>query len=782
MTDRRSPIMVGIAAFFVLVGICLAIVALLPTSYFAEFINRLGGEHAPEKLRYLPAGRVAAWILTLILFTAAGFLYRRADYLRGLCEGFNDWVDSLPEKQTIIGLILISFLGLFFEVMLIRWIGTQVRLLAYFKNFVLISCFLGMGVGFAMAGRRFSLVPIILPLLSVYALIVALGGRFGLFRIVRSPQLADLHIWGAYQDGRLILWLIFYGTILGFFLVNVILFLPFGQLTGRLMDRLNAPIKAYTVNIIGSLLGIWAFSIFSFWRSPPVVWFALGVLGMLWFLRGRRFLWVSGWVLLVVLILVMWVFREQNAYWSPYQKVNFASAADSPEDSRGLPGDCGYFLKVNEDFHQRALNLKPEYVAGYEHKYPYLDELAEGYARPYRFIRENPERVLVVGAGTGNDVAAALRQGAQHVDAVEIDPVIASLGRQYHPEKPYDSPKVNLVVDDARAFIKYSDNKYDAIVYGFLDSHSLLSSMSSVRIDNFVYTVEGFAEARDRLKPHGIVAVNFAATREFIVQRMFKMLRDAFGEDPLVFPSGYENGYLFLAGGGVAHITLPTDIEVIEVVPDDTPVAIDDWPFLYIRERGIPMPYIWMVILACVTASLMILTVFPEAKKINLHFFFLGAAFLLIEVKAIVELAIVYGTTWLINSVVISVILFLILISNLIVSKNIFKSLTIPYILLFVTILIGYFIPLSLVISDKWVVRYVLSSLLLLMPVLFAGIIFATSLKRTERTSAAFGSNLLGAMVGGFCEYSSLTIGIRSLYLVAFGLYVLSMLTLKRSK
>src|SRR2546427_12123699 len=42
---------------------------------------------------------------------------------------------------------------------------------------------------------------------------------------------------------------------------------------------------------------------------------------------------------------------------------------------------------------------------------------------------------------TGNDVASALRHGAEHVDAVEIDPIIYKIGVQYHPESPYSSPR-----------------------------------------------------------------------------------------------------------------------------------------------------------------------------------------------------------------------------------------------------------------------------------------------------------------------------------------------------
>lgn len=108
-----------------------------------------------------------------------------------------------------------------------------------------------------------------------------------------------------------------------------------------------------------------------------------------------------------------------------------------------------------------------------------------------------------MGAGTGNDVASALRHGATHVDAVEIDPLILRLGKRFHPEHPYDSPRVTVHVDDARAFFKKTKRKYDLIVFGYLDSHTMLTSFSSVRLDNYVYTLESLREARGLLREAG---------------------------------------------------------------------------------------------------------------------------------------------------------------------------------------------------------------------------------------------------------------------------------------
>ena len=87
---------------------------------------------------------------------------------------------------------------------------------------------------------------------------------------------------------------------------------------------------------------------------------------------------------------------------------------------------------------------------------------------------------LLVGAGSGNDAAGALRHGVR-VTAVEIDPVIIALGRRYHPERPYESRAVSVIVDDARSFFARTQESYDVISFGLLDSHTT-TTMTNTRL------------------------------------------------------------------------------------------------------------------------------------------------------------------------------------------------------------------------------------------------------------------------------------------------------------
>ena len=135
------------------------------------------------------------------------------------------------------------------------------------------------------------------------------------------------------------------------------------------------------------------------------------------------------------------------------------------------------------------INLSSKFTSENPELFETVPVKFNAYNIPYRFYPAPPS-VLVLGAGSGNDVAAAVRNGAGPLVAVEIDPLILKLGRELHFEKPYDSPRVQVVLDDARSYIQNSSDKFDVIVFSLLDSHTTASHFSNIRLDNYVYTVE----------------------------------------------------------------------------------------------------------------------------------------------------------------------------------------------------------------------------------------------------------------------------------------------------
>ncbi|MBN1890920.1 MAG: hypothetical protein JW850_23190 [Thermoflexales bacterium] len=664
-------------------------------------------------------------------------------------------------------LFLVSALGLFFELAVIRWIAGEVRLFSYFKNLPLLAAFLGLAIGFALAGKEFDHLPTFAPRLAIFVMLVLVVGRIASPRILAYPGNADELLWGMADASHWLAWVVFVGITLGFFVLIMLMFIPLGQITGREMAR-HAPVPAYIVNLLGSLAGIWAFSLLAYVQTPPIIWFGLGMLGIGVYLHRKQLLSrlsLLAFALALIVLLVSGLGKQ--LFWSPYQRLEIISEQFATRQSDGQQVKTGYALSVQQVFYQTAHDLSPELVADV----PDLQEVAFSYNLPYR-LKPAGSRVLILGAGMGNDVAAALRNGAAHVDAVEIDPAILALGRRLHPEHPYADPRVTPVVDDARSFLKKSSERYDIISFGLLDSHTLLSGLSSVRLDSFVYTVESFRQVRERLAEDGVATVSFLASTPWIKERLGRMMVEVFGADNVFI---YDKlGIITFASGPLSAQDLPQfQLRVWQADPafDTLPLGTDDWPYLYMRTRQVPAAY-WQILLVIGLVCLAWLSrSFPEALRPNWHFWLLGAAFLLIEFKSITELALLFGTTWLVNALAISGVLLMALAANLVVLRSQWVNLRLAYGLLFTSLVISYLFPLEWLVGLPPLARGLFSLLLLSLPFFFAGLIFSESLRRVGETAGPLASNLSGSVAGGILEYGSLWWGIKSLYLIAIALY-----------
>src|SRR5262249_5796438 len=245
---------------------------------------------------------------------------------------------------------------------------------------------------------------------------------------------------------------------------------PVGQLCGKLLSVTDA-LKAYGLNLMGSILGVVVLFVMSLFWLPPTIWFpAVGGV-LLYFVLSkdaRLPLGVASFCLLLT-VLAWPVQTEIQRIYSPYQLLERMAKSD------GLMN-----ILSGGAYYQKVFNLSDK-NRGHESE---DDHYARAYYEfPFNF-KKKPERVAIVGAGSGNDVAAALRMGAAHVDAIEIDPAIAFLGKVSHPEHPYGDPRVTLHINDARNFFRTAQGQYDLIIYGVLDSHTALSHASNLRVDS----------------------------------------------------------------------------------------------------------------------------------------------------------------------------------------------------------------------------------------------------------------------------------------------------------
>jgi hypothetical protein len=675
-------------------------------------------------------------------------------------------IGSRLSRHPVWTLFLVSFIGLFVEIMLIRYSGSQIRIFSFYKNVPLIAAYLGLGLGCWLGGGRARHALGFLLWLVPLALFLSMGSiairdYLGLLAAAGSSE----HILGdavvKTPGGPAVLMSQLYMALfcVGVLVAITLIFLLIGRLLGEAFEHLPR-LQAYTTNILGSLAGILAFLLLSYLETPPWVWFPVGLVALLWWLDTKRQR-ITGIVLIAIATLSV-APDVGDTVWSRYQKLVGHHIETWPIGSDS--GSNAYLVDISDVFYQVAVDLRPESVARMgTNPFPHYDDAMT--------VLPPKARVLIVGAGTGND-AAALRAGAARVDAVDIDPAIVVMGRRHHPEQPYRDLRVHLIIDDARsAFRHMPKESFDAVVFGLLDSHTQLG-MSSVRLDNYVFTLESLETARTLLKPGGHIILTAATFRPWFGQRFHQMLT-AISDTPVVVS---RNGIWSTYVCSVTRPSQPPSQEVPDAVRAQLPS--DDWPFLYLPSKSIPRAYVIAVVLMAAASVMVLRSRGLRAGNFDAfhgHMFFLGAAFLLMEVYAINRLALLFGTTWLVSAVTIGLVLILIVLANFTVMLLPFVSQKVAYPGLILALLASYALDPSHVVGAASGTS-ILYGLLLLLPVYFAGIVFARSFRMAKRAGPAIGANMFGAVLGGWVEYSSMAVGFRALALLALSFYVLSLL------
>jgi len=674
-----------------------------------------------------------------------------------------------------LALFVSSFLVLFLETALIRWMPAYVRLLAYFSNFILLASFLGIGVGCLLAGRRRNLFAWF-PLIQL-AVIVAVD-RLRLE--VALPSTSTIY----FSSGTAEPVVSVESTLLLPLLFTTVaaLFVTVAQRMGRELTG-RPPLRAYVINLLGSLAGVAAFALVSWLELPPLVWFGVSAAAALPFVFDGRRLVAAANIALLAASLVIVARMQGGSLWSPYYRITvFQDQADT-------------VVEVNHIFHQS--------MAPVTHKEYF-------YQWPYTVFGDSLGEVLILGAGSGTDVAAALRHGATHVTAVDIDPVILRLGAERHPDKPYSDPRVTVVCDDARHFLRTTTKKYDLVVFALIDSLTVQSSFSGVRLESYMFTKESFEAVRDHLSPRGVMVLYNYFREKWLVDRLANTAADVFGRDPLGHVH-QDRAYLavMLAGPRVAELTtpppLPADVNAYGQAHDPSPAhplvrdpavepATDDWPFLYMRSPGLPRHYLGALAVVLVLSALAVRLAVPGKPDLpappalpdlpapvwSWHFFLLGAGFMLLETKSIVQFALLWGSTWSSASLAIASVLVMALASALVAGRVEIRRRGAIAAVLLGLIALNYFVPVGRVTFESRVAESIFYGLLVFSPVFCAGLLFSSSFRRSSSTATDFGANLLGAIVGGVGEYLSLLAGYQFLLILVAACYLAAIATAPR--
>lgn len=214
-------------------------------------------------------------------------------------------------------------------------------------------------------------------------------------------------------------------------------------------------------------------------------------------------------------------------------------------------------------------------------------------------------------------------------------------------------------------------------------------------------------------------------------------------------------------------------------VPPGLRVAEDVWPFLYLRNPMIP-GLSWRGIAVIGLLSLGMLTLFGwrsargQLTRLDAGMFLLGAGFMLLETKAVVHMALIFGSTWIVNTVVFSAVLVMILAANLWVLKRKPAGVAPFYFVLLAALIVNIALPLDSFLGWPQIVQGIAAGALVLSPILCAGVIFAKLFEKAARPERALAYNTAGAILGGLAETCSLLIGFQWLLAVAGAIYLAS--------
>ena len=639
-------------------------------------------------------------------------------------------------------LFTLSFLMLFVELALIRWSGALVIYLSYFSNFVLLGSFLGIGIGFLRARARVNLfpwAPVALALLILYVRVFPV-------EVVRTGNAGIIFFgYGSFHASGPPTWI----TLPIVFLAVAVVMATIGEGVARTFITFR-PLDAYRLDIAGSVAGIAAFSLLSFLDAKPVVWAFIVALVMLLAYGGRAGLLQI--IAVAAIVLLLWSESLSSSdIWSPYYRISVAASG---------PGQ--YSISVNGIPHQNIIPAR---------------ELQRVYSQPYLDAPANPlNNVLIVGAGTGDDVANALLHGAKHIDAVEIDPQLYQLGKRLNPDHPYSDPRVTVHINDGRAFLEQTHTRYDMILFALPDSLTLVAGQSSLRLESYLFTVEAVEAAKAHLKPgDGLFAMYNYYRVPWLRDRLANTEQVAFGQTPCVDNEGFSLAMISDTINPAAMHCTTTWHRPAGVVPP----ATDNHPFVYLNGNSVPWIYRITLGLILLASLLLVRPAAGPYRRMRgfVDLFFMGAAFMLLETKNIVQFALLFGTTWFVNALVTAGVLVAVFAAVEVSRRVVVRRPALLYLALLAALIVAWAIPPSSLLGLSPLLRFVVAVVIAFAPIFLANMVFAQRFRGTGDSGTAFGANLLGAMVGGVLEYAALIVGYRWLLVFVAVLYGLAFLT-----
>jgi hypothetical protein len=548
------------------------------------------------------------------------------------------------------------------------------------------------------------------------------------------------------------------------FLVVAFAMTLLGEITGRAFLEFTA-LDAYRWDIVGSLSGTLLFTLVAFLRSPSWIWPTVMLVALV-LLYGKALPIVSWLAAIGIIVLLVIESLTPGVSWSPYYKVTTQDYTNTAPPYTAI--------QVNGIPHQNVLDAEKRL------------EIEPLYGRPYERAVDNPLRnVLVIGAGTGTDVALALSRGAQNVDAVEIDPRIQQIGIEKNPNQPYADPRVTTYIDDGRAFLSRTDKEYDLILFALPDSLTLVSGASQLRLESYLFTRESIQEAYDHLSPEGVFAMYNYYREDWLINRLAGTVEDVFGHAPCIDRFTAMQSLAVVAIGKSADNAVcdgTWERAAIAAAGQEIPApSADDRPFLYLKDASIPQLYLILIGLILAVSLIAIRVVGGPLRQMRGYadLFLMGMAFLLLETRSITTFALLFGTTWLVNALVFAGVLLAVLLAIEVTRRYSPRR---PWVVaaLFISLAIAWLVPNAWLLTLPVPLRLLVAVVLAFAPIFCANLYFTSRFKEAANPTAAFAANLFGAMIGGTLEYLSLLTGYRFLLVVAAVIYLAAVLVGRR--
>ena len=651
-------------------------------------------------------------------------------------------------------LIVASALMLFVQLALIRWSGANHVHLSYVSNLILLASFLGIGLGFLRARK-----PRDLGRYAPVAVLVLIAFIF-FFPARIEGSSSELIFFTEVKPTGLPTWV----TLPLVFRVVAFAMTLLGEITGRAFLEFTA-LDAYRWDIVGSLSGTLLFTLVAFLRSPSWIWPTVMLVALV-LLYGKALPIVSWLAAIGIIVLLVIESLTPGVSWSPYYKVTTQDYTNTAPPYTAI--------QVNGIPHQNVLDAEKRL------------EIEPLYGRPYERAVDNPLRnVLVIGAGTGTDVALALSRGAQNVDAVEIDPRIQQIGIEKNPNQPYADPRVTTYIDDGRAFLSRTDKEYDLILFALPDSLTLVSGASQLRLESYLFTRESIQEAYDHLSPEGVFAMYNYYREDWLINRLAGTVEDVFGHAPCI------DRFTAMQSLAVVAIGKSADNAVCDATWERAAIAAagqeipapsaDDRPFLYLKDASIPQLYLILIGLILAVSLIAIRVVGGPLRQMRGYadLFLMGMAFLLLETRSITTFALLFGTTWLVNALVFAGVLLAVLLAIEVTRRYSPRR---PWVVaaLFISLAIAWLVPNAWLLTLPVPLRLLVAVVLAFAPIFCANLYFTSRFKEAANPTAAFAANLFGAMIGGTLEYLSLLTGYRFLLVVAAVIYLAAVLVGRR--